>query len=102
MEKQIRIGAQVSGQTCVGEPFSGTITEIRGPFSVVLDDTHVTPISLVTSIDGQALMPHDIAGAVQRRANARLMASKPQQACDSGLFSDEANQLDLIEVTRQK
>ena len=34
----------------------------------------------------------------QHEANKPLLASKPQEPCDIGLFSDEANQLDLIEM----
>jgi hypothetical protein len=31
----------------------------------------------------------------RRRANAPLRASKAQQSCDFGLFSDDARQLDI-------
>jgi hypothetical protein len=32
------------------------------------------------------------------KALAPMMAPKPQRACDIGLFSDEADQLDLCEM----
>jgi hypothetical protein len=38
----------------------------------------------------------DPAGLAQIKANAPLRPSKPQKACDEGLFSDDARQSDLI------
>lgn len=35
---------------------------------------------------------------VQAKATAPLLPMKEQKPCDVGLFSDEANQLDLIEM----
>jgi hypothetical protein len=43
-------------------------------------------------------LARDQAALAQRKANSPLMAAKPQIPCDHGLFSDEANQLDLIEM----
>jgi hypothetical protein len=40
--------------------------------------------------------PADMAGQLRQRAGNRLMASKPQKPCDIGLFSDDADQLDLV------
>jgi hypothetical protein len=40
----------------------------------------------------------DQAALAQRKANAPLLAPKPQAACDVGLFGDEAAQIDLIEM----
>jgi hypothetical protein len=40
----------------------------------------------------------DEAEYVQRLANAPMRPKKPQAQIDIGLFSDEANQLDLIEM----
>lgn len=34
----------------------------------------------------------------ERQWQGRTLAPKPQKACDIGLFSDDANQLDLIEM----
>lgn len=34
----------------------------------------------------------------QRKWLESLRPTKPQKACDHGLFSDEANQLDLVEM----
>ena len=51
---------------------------------------------------GPFQIPHDVKGAVQRRADARLLAPKPQQPCDVGIFSDDANQLDLVDLARRK
>lgn len=39
------------------------------------------------------------AEVAQQRAAAPLRPSKPQQACDVGLFSDDAAQLDLVRPT---
>jgi hypothetical protein len=39
----------------------------------------------------------DYAGLARKRASAPLMASKPQLSCDVGLFSDDADQLDLVD-----
>jgi hypothetical protein len=50
---------------------------------------------------GPFQIPHDVKGAAQRRAASRLLAPKPQQACDLGLFSDERDQLDLVDLSRR-
>jgi hypothetical protein len=38
----------------------------------------------------------DIAGLLRLKAAAPIKPRKPQQPCDVGLFSDEADQLDLV------
>ena len=43
----------------------------------------------------------DLSGALQRRADALLKASKPQEPCDVGLFSDESKQVDLVDMLRK-
>ena len=40
----------------------------------------------------------DLAETVRRQAIAPLKPAKPQQPCDIGLFSDDANQLDMCEM----
>jgi hypothetical protein len=40
----------------------------------------------------------DLAGALQRAADAPIRPSVAQVACDIGLFSDDASQLDLLEM----
>lgn len=37
----------------------------------------------------------------QRKADARLMARVPQRPLDIGLFSDDAAQLDLVDMARR-
>jgi hypothetical protein len=44
----------------------------------------------------------DLAGLAQIKANAPLRPSKPQQACDDGLFGDDARQSDLIQLTKER
>jgi hypothetical protein len=51
---------------------------------------------------GPFQVPDDVKGATQRKADARLLAPKPQKACDVGLFSDDERQLDLVDMTRRK
>lgn len=50
----------------------------------------------------QAVLPGaervSLAAMAKRRANAPLRPAKPQKPCDVGLFSDEADQLDLVEM----
>jgi hypothetical protein len=53
--------------------------------------------------DGQTDFPITLIGdpdhsEAQRRAIARLTAEVPQKPCDIGLFNDEADQLDLVEM----
>jgi hypothetical protein len=51
--------------------------------------------------DGQSVLPctpADMAGMLRRKAEAPILAPKPQKPCDIGLFSDEADQLDLVEM----
>lgn len=40
----------------------------------------------------------DIAGLLRQKVAAPIKPRKPQQPCDVGLFSDEADQLDLVEM----
>lgn len=42
-----RVGDTVSGRDCMGAPFTGTVTQLVGPYSVMLDETYFTPISLI-------------------------------------------------------
>lgn len=35
---------------------------------------------------------------MERKWRAGIMPKRPQKTCDIGLFSDDANQLDLIEM----
>lgn len=46
-------------------------------------------------------LSRDLAELAQRKANAPLKPAKPQAPCDIGLFSDDANQLDLIEMFQE-
>jgi len=43
----------------------------------------------------------DLAGALQRKADAPLKPAVPQEPCDVGLFGDGAAQTDLIEALRK-
>jgi hypothetical protein len=43
----------------------------------------------------------DLAGALQRKADAPLKPAMPQEPCDVGLFGDDANQTDLFEALRK-
>lgn len=45
-----------------------------------------------------SLFEPDIAGLLRQKAAAPIKPRKPQQPCDHGLFSDEADQLDLVEM----
>jgi hypothetical protein len=38
--------------------------------------------------------------AAQRKADAPMLAPKPQQPCDVGLFSDDARQTDLTDFLK--
>ena len=40
----------------------------------------------------------DIAVLLRLKAAAPIKPAKPQKACDHGLFSDDADQLDLVEM----
>ncbi len=40
----------------------------------------------------------DIGGLLRLKAAAPIRPRKPQKPCDVGLFSDEADQLDLVEM----
>ena len=41
------VGDVVKGHDCAGAPFTGKVTKLVGPYNVMLDDTHYTPISLI-------------------------------------------------------
>jgi hypothetical protein len=52
-----------------------------------------------TSAGLQGVLPgagKDVRGMLEQRTSARLVPNKPQAACDVGLFSDDAKQLDLF------
>lgn len=52
----------------------------------------------------QANLPQtapDVRALLQRRAASRMRASQEQKPCDIGLFSDEADQLDLVGLYRE-
>lgn len=54
-----------------------------------------------STLPGQFDLPQtspDLAGLARLKAKAPLRPNKPQFACDIGLFSDDANQTDLIEM----
>lgn len=40
----------------------------------------------------------DVRGLLRQKAAAPIKPAKPQKPCDVGLFSDEADQLDLCEM----
>jgi hypothetical protein len=40
--------------------------------------------------------PADIADMLRRKSDAPIKPPKPQKPCDVGLFSDDADQLDLV------
>jgi hypothetical protein len=40
--------------------------------------------------------PADLAGLLRLKAAAPIKPAKPQKPCDVGLFSDDADQLDLV------
>ena len=49
----------------------------------------------------QAAMPGmspDVGGLLRQKAAAPIKPRKPQVPCDIGLFSDDADQLDLVEM----
>lgn len=57
----------------------------------------------MTNPDKELLaIPHDVKGAVQRKAEARLLAPKPQKACDVGLFSGDRDQFDLVDMAKTR
>jgi hypothetical protein len=44
-------------------------------------------------------LPQDHAALAQRKADAPLKPRKDQAPCDVGLFSDDARQIDLLDLT---
>ena len=44
----------------------------------------------------------DIGGLLRQKAAAPIKPRKPQQPCDVGLFSDDADQLDLVSWLTQQ
>lgn len=54
-----------------------------------------------TDLPGQLDMPQTeerLAELAKAKAAAPMRPDKPQKPCDVGLFSDEADQMDLIEM----
>ena len=54
---------------------------------------------------GQFSLPEtgpDFAGLARLKAAEPLKPKVPQAACDHGLFSDEASQLDLVTIARKQ
>lgn len=46
-------------------------------------------------------LDRDRAELLKRRAVAPLKPAKEQKACDVGLFSDDAGQIDLVDMSRR-
>lgn len=56
-----------------------------------------------STLPGQRDLPHtgeQLAELARRKAAAPMRPTKPQQACDVGLFGDQAGQLDIIDRLR--
>lgn len=49
----------------------------------------------------EEVMARDQKTIAERKWQAPSKAPKPQKACDIGLFSDDASQLDLVEMLQQ-
>lgn len=52
-------------------------------------------------LPGQIDLPQtgpDVRSLTQAKASAPMKPAKPQAPCDIGLFSDDADQMDLIEM----
>lgn len=43
----------------------------------------------------------DVAGHLQRKSDAPLKAPAAQRPCEFGLFSDDARQLDLVQLAKR-
>lgn len=56
------IGQVVSGHGCDGKPFAGTVTQLVGPYNVILDDHVYTPISLIDNPPLPAPVENDVFG----------------------------------------
>ncbi len=41
------VGDQVAGADCFEAPFTGTVTKLLGPYTVLLDDQAYTPTALI-------------------------------------------------------
>lgn len=58
-------------------------------------------LAVRTDLPGQLDMPQTeerLADLAKAKAAAPMRPAKPQRPCDVGLFSDEADQMDLIEM----
>lgn len=56
-------------------------------------------MATVSRSDRQTSLPGtapDVGGLLRQKAAAPIKPRKPQSACDIGLFSDDADQLDLV------
>jgi len=57
-----------------------------------------TPMPVLIELNSLAADQKTVA---ERKWRAGLKPAKPQRACDIGLFSDDAAQLDLVEMFHQ-
>lgn len=62
----------------------------------------LTPCDRTTTLPGMSMDAARRRGRLMRLAYAPLRPTKPQEACDVGLFSDNARQLDLVDVLRAR
>jgi hypothetical protein len=46
-------------------------------------------------------MSPDVGGLLRQKAAAPIKPRKPQVPCDIGLFSDDADQMDLVEMFQE-
>lgn len=48
------IGAKIAGADCSGKAFTGTVTELLGPYTVKIDGLYATPVVLIHGlVDGK-------------------------------------------------
>lgn len=57
------IGDRIRGQNCDGQPFTGTINDRCGPWSVLVDGLF-TPTSLIDEVLERAKPPEPVTGGV--------------------------------------
>ena len=60
----------------------------------------IAPLAGMTPLGIGNTLSQDQAALARRKAAQPLLAAKPQAPCNVGLFSDEAAQIDLIEISR--
>lgn len=55
MKIKLNPGDKVEGASCLGAKFTGTVIRMHSKTTVLLTPNHITPVSLLTTVNGRKI-----------------------------------------------